>query len=269
MSDVMYLDTNEAIERTTKQGKSIKPIGVRITPYIEAYNNGQIKVEIDDLDTDLEFIGRGAERNSHIEVGVEFKACPSDFLGSYRDGRIPEQLIHMVNSYDISYLVLVGEQLQINFENGKIQEHEDIKRGNKGSLVDSPFTSHYINSTLSRFEAAGGHMRIVPDIEHLAAFLISLYRFWTKEDHKPEVFIRHRMKRMDWGMINNPMAEIYERMLIGPKNAMTLTEVAPTIQDLAVMSDKDLVNLPGFGRKTMLKIRKIVGSAVDGQQEVN
>ena len=172
MSDVMYLDTNEAIERTTKQGKSIKPIGVRITPYIEAYNNGQIKVEIDDLDTDLEFIGRGAERNSHIEVGVEFKACPSDFLGSYRDGRIPEQLIHMVNPYDISYLVLVGEQLQINFENGKIQEHEDIKRGNKGSLVDSPFTSHYINSTLSRFEAAGAHMRIVPDIEHLAAFLI-------------------------------------------------------------------------------------------------
>ena len=74
---------------------------------------------------------------------------------------------------------------------------------------------------------------------------------------------------MDWGMINNPMAEIYERMLIGPKNAMTLSEAAPTIQDLAVMSDKDLVNLPGFGRKTMLKIRKIVGSAVDGQQEVN
>ena len=105
-----------------------------------------------------------------------------------------------------------------------------------------------------RFEASGGRIRYVRDTEHLVALVLSLMRFWRKEEHTEEVFYRKRHKFMDWKLLDNPLMEIYERMGIGIKRASVLANKYPTFEALVSADNKDLRLMEGFGKTTVDKI---------------
>ena len=245
---MFLLDTNEDQK---------KHIGRELTPLLEVY----APVIPESLDSgDIAFVGRDSDGKLSVEVGLEFKKSPSDVLASMRDGRFIDQLIRMSNEYDTAYWVLVGESFRINPDTDYLMERK------KGKWVDSPFSFHYLNATLSRFEASNGHVRVCRDIEHLASYLFSLHRSWTKEERSEEVFVKKRYKLSDWRLLDNPLAEVYERMGgqedekgIGIKRAVTLAEKYPSVAELmlAVLSG-DLSKERGFGRKTREKIKEVL-----------
>ena len=95
-------------------------------------------------------------------------------------------------------------------------------------------------------------------MEHLAVFVFSLFRWWTKETHTEEVFYKKRHKFLDWKLMDEPLIEIYERMGIGVKRATVLAEKYPTMFDLVLADEKELNSLPNFGKKTVSKMMKYI-----------
>lgn len=165
-------------------------------------------------------------------LGFELKKTPSDVMASLRDGRFMTQLPGMIADYDLAYIVEIGKPLTVNFRTGKIIERRRSK------TFDSPFSWKYLNGIYAKFEAAGGLIRHVPDMEHLAALLLSLHHWWKKGDHKEETFAKKRYSFSDWMLLSNPLAEFYERMGIGVQRAITLTEYCPDVVVLMALPQK-------------------------------
>lgn len=199
---------------------------------------------------DISFQGRDNEGKLSTSIGIELKKVPQDLMASLRDGRVMTQLPGMLDMYDISYIVLINEDIEINTQTGKIKEWHKSKR------IDSKYNYTYLNNLLLKFEAAGGHLRHVPDIEHAAAFILSAHSYWHKLEHKKETYYRKRHKYSSWKkMQDNPLAEVYERigrgkMRLGIKKALALASAYPTFEELVDASLYDLVNLPGIGNKS-------------------
>lgn len=208
-------------------------------------------VIVNPLDTaDLMFFGNMGEEK--VRVGIELKKSPSDLLASLRDGRLITQLPRMTEEYDMPYLVTIGQSEKIDFDDGKLQERV------RGGWGGSAFSYHYLNSILSRFEASGGRIRHVRDVEHLVAFILSIMRFWRKEKHTEEVFYRKRHKFLDWKLLDNPIMEMYERMNIGIKRAGILADAYPSLTSLVLADEKELLDLEGFGKRTVKKIKEFI-----------
>ena len=88
--------------------------------------------------------------------------------------------------------------------------------------------------------------------------ILSLMRFWRKEEHKEEVFYRKRHKFLDWQLLDSPLMEMYERMGIGIKRAKVLAEEYPSLHSLTMASPQELIELDGFGKKTVDKVLEFV-----------
>tara|TARA_B100000029_G_scaffold317916_1_gene310352 strand:- start:3321 stop:4067 length:747 start_codon:yes stop_codon:yes gene_type:complete len=214
------------------------------------------RVIVSPLDTsDLMFIGRLKKQGKieQVRVGVELKKTPSDLLSSLRDGRLMTQLPRMTEEFDVPYLFLIGSHTKVDFETGKVQEK--VRGGRWG---ESPFSFHYLNSIFTRFEASGGRIREVQDTNHLVATLLSILRFWRKEEHTEEVFYKKRHKYIDWRLLDNPLMEMYERMGIGIKRAGVLANEYPSLHSLVMATDKEIEELDGFGKTTVNKIRTFI-----------
>jgi excinuclease UvrABC nuclease subunit len=97
----------------------------------------------------------------------------------------------------------------------------------------------------------------------MTIFVLSLYRFWRKSSHAEEVFVRKHHKYADWKVMDNPLAEVYERMGIGVQRAVTLAETYPTMNELCKATQKDIVNLKGFGKITAEKVLKFTRGRED------
>ena len=222
-----------------------------MTPELKLYIEKQIPVLVSPLDTgDMMFVGK--MNGEPVKIGMEIKKTPSDLMGSLRDGRLMTQLPRLTEEFDMSYLLFVGENIKVDFNEGKVQErfHQSWKT--------SAFSYHYLNSILTRFEASGGRIRTFENMEHLAVFVFSLFRWWTKETHTEEVFYKKRHKFLDWKLMDEPLIEIYERMGIGVKRATVLAEKYPTMFDLVLADEKELNSLPNFGKKTVSKMMKYI-----------
>ena len=206
-------------------------------------------------ESDLMFMGR--MKKDQVRIGMELKKAPSDLMASLRDGRLITQLPRMTETFDMAYLIIIGNTDRINLESGKIQEK--VRGGRWG---DSSFSYHYLNSILMRFEASGGRIRSVRDMEHLASLIISTMKFWTKGEHQEDVFYKKRHKFLDWRTISDPMIHIYDGMGIGVKRATMLTELYPTFKDLVNADKKELMQLDGFGKATVEKIMKFAGTGL-------
>lgn len=202
------------------------------------------------LDTgDLYFVG--SVNGEQINVGIELKKSPSDLVSSLGDQRLLTQLPRMVNEYDVPYLILTGEPDLINFSTNKIQTR-------KGKWQDSSFHYNYLNAILSRFELSGGHIRHARDTEHLVYLIISLMQFWRKDAHSEKIFVRPNQRFMGWDTIDDPMLQVYERMGIGLKRAEVLRKNYPNLLSLMQADPKELLELDGFGKKTINKLKKII-----------
>lgn len=222
-----------------------KKAGIQIRPYLESevtvYAGERLEAG------DLMFYGRDKSGALNIKIGMELKVSPHDLINSLRDGRLMEQLIKMTQEYHLPYLVTIGEPIRINTDNGKVRE----KRGR--TYQDSRIPFHYLNSVLVRFEASGGRIRHVQDAEHLAAFILSMYHFWRKQEHTDEVYVDRR-PFLDWKLLSNPIAEFYEKIEgIGIKHALTLAESYPIPSDLMQASVDDIAQLRMNGRRFGLK----------------
>lgn len=192
------------------------------------------KVLITELEFgDLAFTGR--VNDEKIRIGMEFKWYPNDVMASLRDGRIPKQLIGMVNTFDISYLCLLGEDPEINFKTGKIIE----KNGKSKRREDSPYSWHYLNSFYMRFEAAGGHILKCRDMQHLAVTILSYYRAWNKDEHQEEMFLKTKRSFISWSQLDNSLANFYAEM-VSPRRALALTEYYPIPWTL-LLADEDSI----------------------------
>ena len=198
---------------------------------------------------DLQFWGKMNTDENNISICIEIKKVPSDLMASLRDGRLMTQLPRMVQKYDMPYLLLVGNHMSVNFESGKIQEKTKGKKWG-----DSSYSYHYLNSIINRFEASGGRVRHVKTVEDMSVFILSLYRFWKKDSHSEEVFVKKRHKFIDWKTLSNPLMEMYERMGIGVKKAKILAEQYPSLEELVNADEKDIKELNGFRGKTIDKI---------------
>ena len=209
------------------------------------------KVIVTPLDTgDLVFSGK--INQERVRVGIELKKSPSDLIASLRDGRLITQLPRMTNEFDLPILVTIGEADRINVDKGFIME----KMGNRWR--DSAFSYNYLNSILSRFEASGGRVRHVRDVRHLVYFVMSLMKWWHKNEHQEEVFYRERHKFLDWKLLDNPLMEMYERMGIGIKRAGVLAEKYPSLIKLVTAEKSELLALEGFGKKTVDKVMEFI-----------
>tara|TARA_Y100000310_G_scaffold345740_1_gene469079 strand:+ start:3176 stop:3916 length:741 start_codon:yes stop_codon:yes gene_type:complete len=209
---------------------------------------------------DIAFSGRGEDGKLSLSLGVEIKKSPDDIMASLRDGRLMDQLPRMLEDYDLALVVTVGSELEINLDTGRILEIDLEKRKKTGRVVwvDSPYSFHFINSTLMKFEAAGGLVRHVQDYEHCAALLLSMHNYWGKLEHNETSFSRKRHKYVAWKKLDNPLAEVYERMHVGIKRALLLAEKYPSIEELCDASEGQLASIPGFGRKTARRVRAFV-----------
>ncbi len=226
---------------------------------------------------DLAFSGNVGD--GKIRIGMEFKWYPDDVMASLRDGRIPRQLVGMVNTYDISYLCLLGDDPEINFQTGKIRE----QNGKNKRWEDSPYSWHYLNSFFMRFEAAGGHILKVRDMQHLAVTILSYYKAWNKEEHNEEMFFKTRRSFVSWSMLDNTLANHYAEMGISPRRAIALTEYFPIPWMLSLVSEDELTGIEvpvtrkngskgtqKFGRVNARKVYKFLhsdhGTGVEGKE---
>ena len=222
-----------------------------MTPELKQYIEKEIPVLVSPLDTgDMMFVGK--MNGEPVKVGMEIKKTPSDLMGSLRDGRLMTQLPRLTEEFDMSYLLFVGENIKVDFNEGKVQErfHQSWKT--------SAFSYHYLNSILTRYEASGGRIRTFENMEHLAVFVFSTFRWWTKETHTEEVFYKKRHKFLDWKLMDAPLIEIYERMGIGVKRATVLAKKFPTMMDLVLADEEELNLLPNFGKKTVSKMMTFI-----------
>lgn len=226
-------------------------------------------VIIDSLDSaDISFVGRSESGKLDLSIGIEIKRSPSDVLASLRDGRLLEQPERMLHDYDLSFIALVGEDpLPMNFKTGRLLEWKirtQKSTGRKmGKWEDSPFVFHYVNSIFAKFEAAGGMLRYSRNYEYLAAMLCSLHSYWNKPVSEGATFFRKRYKFRNWIKLDNPLAEIYERMHIGIQRAIKLAEKFPTLDELVDASEADIAHIPGFGRKTAKRVRSFIEHGED------
>ena len=211
---------------------------------------------------DLAMTGLNQEGKPNLLIGFEFKHYPTDALASIRDKRLEVQPIKMLVYYDVSYVVFIGTPASIDFDDGTMKEHIPNHRKSR----PQPIRWHRFNSPLLKFEAGGGHIRHVPDLEHLASLIASSYRFWNNPDRKTEIFIKNKSGVLDFSIFDNPLVETYERMGIGIKAAKALALVAPDMQILVQMTNKDLMNVPSLGRQSAKKIRDLVGCRLEGQE---
>lgn len=204
---------------------------------------------------DLYFMGRlgqNGQTKLNLKIGIELKYT-DDLLTSLSDNRLMEQLPRMVTEYDVAYLTITGGSPRVNFDTGKLQQQRKARR-----WEDIHFSYHYLNSILLRFEAAGGHIRHLKDDDELAAFILSTYTFWRKDEHKAEVFLTDSKAKLDWNLVDNPLAQFYHKMGIGVERACLLAKSYPRVdvlidtppQELIV----DLMKLHNFGKKTVQKI---------------
>ena len=222
---MILFDSKEA----KKQDRKKNLVNDELLNHIE---DSEIPVIDDTLDSaDLMFFGRDRDKKLSLKIGMEIKTCPSDLLSSLSDGRLMNQLPKMIQEYDVSILVLVGQHIRVNFDTGK------VKRKARGGMEDSAWSYHHLNSILTKFESAGGFIREVPDLEHLAAYIISTYNFWRKDDHNTETWpVRRKKPLLDWRQLNNPLAELYERIpQVGQIWALELAEYFPNVQNLMLM----------------------------------
>lgn len=230
-------------------------------------DSGEMVVE-EDLETgDIMFYGRGEDGKLSLSLGFELKKSPSDLLASLRDGRLINQLSRMTQEYDFAYLMTIGEPVRVNYKTGKIQERKrrdtsrfsTSDRGDSSSYrwVDTKFSFHYLNSTLAKFEMAGGRLIHVESMDKAAAVLLSYHSYWRKPDHSDEMFVKKRFKYSDWAMLDNDIAQMYA-IMVGPSRALTLAEHYPDLEMLCLASREDMISKKGIGGKTWQKIRKFV-----------
>jgi ERCC4-type nuclease len=247
-------DSNEKLK-----GRS----GRKLKPYLETV----APVKFRKLGSaDLAFTGKGREADWELTFGIEIKAGQGDVFASLRDGRFLSQLIRMIEQYDMPYLMMIGDPISVDFEDGRGRLLEWRQRkGGAGRYVTSSFSYHYLNSIFSRFEGAGGRIRYVQDVEHAAAFICSLFRFWTKGKHRDAVFVRKRHKILDWKKLEeHPLAKVYERMGIGIKRALVLEERYPTLVDLCEATKEELRNIPTFGGGSVEKVLEACHGTAEG-----
>ena len=237
---MIFFDTNEA----SKRAKDGSLITGDVIDFIREV--GEVDVQKTPLITgDAMFWAYSDITGSFTRsIGMEFKVYPSDFLSSIGDGRLMRQLPGMVREYDLPYLVLINHPIEVNFTTGKVLQ----RRGR--TVDDSPYSYHLVNNLLLKFEAAGGSVRHVPDLDQLAAFLLSSYQYHRKSDHHIETWTRKRTTEFrEWNQLSNPVAEIYERCVdedgrgIGIKRALRLAEEFPKPQMLRGVGWRRVANL--------------------------
>ena len=244
---MIILDVKEA-SKTNKHG-------IRVDEEFADILEDETDVDEQPLDSgDVMFMGRQSDGKLSVSIGIELKKVPEDLMASMRDGRLMSQLPRLLEEYDLAYLFLINNDIDVNWETGKVKERK------KKRWVDSPYDFHYMNSILAKFEAGGGRIRKVSSVKEAAALTLSLYTYWRKPKHSEETFTKKKYKFYDWKQIENPLAECYERMPIrlGIKRAIKLAKVAPSFLDLLVMDKKDLMNVPGLGRKSAEEIYNYV-----------
>ena len=97
-----------------------------MTPELKLYIEKEIPVLVSPLDTgDMMFVGK--MNGEPVKIGMEIKKTPSDLMGSLRDGRLMTQLPRLTEEFDMSYLLFVGENIKVDF-NEDISVEELRKR---------------------------------------------------------------------------------------------------------------------------------------------
>ena len=203
---------------------------------IELLESQDLEIEPDPMEFgDFRFYGKASNKDI-LSVGFEFKKNPSDILSSLGDGRLVSQLIGMTKVYDVAYLICIGDMDEIDFSNGKLMQlQREQRRLYYDEKEDSAWPYNHLNSILTRFESMGGHIRYVRDLDHLAAFLLSSFDYWNKEREDESLFQRRTFD--DWEVLDNPLAEFYERMGIGIAKAVHLSEYFPNVSELIMLCD--------------------------------
>ena len=238
---MLFFDTNEA----TKRSKSGERVMDDVISFIR--DVGEVEVESTPLTSGDVMFYSYSDRTNKLSspVGIELKVCPNDLLGSLSDGRLMRQLPRLVREYEIAYLVLLRDPIEANWTTGKVRE----KRGQRWE--DSAWSFDAVNSALVKFEAAGGRVRFVHDDLHLAAFLLSTYRYLRKSEHQIETFSRRKSNAVfrEWTQLDNPVAEIYERAVdedgrgIGIQRAVALSRVYGRPGELSGVGWKEIAGI--------------------------
>lgn len=191
----------------------------------------------------------GVREGQQITIGFEIKACPSDLIQSARDNRLVSQLPKLLSTYHRSYLVLVGSPLEVDPINLRVRD----------GWRTTKFPYHYINSLLTKYEASGGKVRSVADVEHLVHMIVSITRYWNKKSHSSTFQLPKSHVLLPWEIKKiNPLVQAYTGTGIGVKRATILARLYPSFSELVRATRKELLNIEGFGDISVDKLREFI-----------
>lgn len=191
---------------------------------------------------DAQIVGRGPEERP-VLVGVEMKKIP-DLLQSLTDGRlVGHQLPGMIDSYEIAYLLIIGNPLKLRGE------------WSFGTLMERLFGLE--NNTKLRLAWA-------PDVPSAAIWLSSLYRWWNGkawESHRSHLVLRQKELEAEdpLGSFTNKVTRkmrVAAALVsgIGAVKARALSLHFPSVAAMMAASVEEFQTVDGIGPKLAKKL---------------
>lgn len=188
---------------------------------------------------DIVFKGYGKDQEE-IWIGIEIKET-NDLLSSLRSGRLFEQTGSMLNTYDISLLVIYG-QLTVSV-NGQLRTDDGFKPSPPWPNIKS------LNGALLSIQNGGVIVPLIqPDEAAAAGYIIQAYEWYQKKEHRG---LFNRRKDFVLGGTD----QLYAMHIVTgiPKVSATLARrlLEHFGSPLAVLSatEEDLTKVHGIGKK--------------------
>lgn len=185
-----------------------------------------------------------------VAVAVERKTI-YDYISSIEDGRLKNQLFNMSYAYELSYLVVVGYismgLMETNFKR-------------------EAYISSLVSSSLKRSPTGKGGQVVTVNVENdydFALFIKSLDKFITEKKFDRIPAPPRPMKT------HENIAQVGMMMavpLVGEERARDLIKYFGSVQAVCNADIKELMKVPGVGKKTAEKIYKFVRNIKDGDE---
>jgi Fanconi anemia group M protein len=168
----------------------------------------------------------------------EFK----DFLNSVYDGRLFEQVSRLTKTYENPYLVVEGPIARWLNE------------------VSNPLVFW---GALAKV-AAEWSVSVVFTLNerHTAMFLHSLAKMLQEEQKKPQITVKHKPKI--YTLKQRQLLTVQCLPHIGPLKAEKLLKQFGSLRRIFTASDKELLSVEGFGKKTVRKIKELLDTKYPG-----
>lgn len=219
-----------------------------------------LPVELSKLEYgDVAFIGRGPEERP-VLVGVEVKKI-DDVVQCIHDGRFAgHQLPGLQESYEVWWLLVEG-QIRAGRSGMEVQSSKGHWRPPHGRGRSYEGFTHWMLSMELR---AGGRVARTADRAETAAWIASLYRWWTKKPWEKHESIHaihddsSGLKAHIVALVRPTKKEMVAAKLVGPKTGMEAARHFPSIAAMVLATEAEWREVKGVGKEKAREVVRLV-----------